>query len=617
VTGRRSAVLLLAGLASVLAPPGRAAGGDGDHAAGGAGEAPGASFDYLYVEANEGGSAGGHVAVRFGPDTYHFQYAQSGLLEMERTRSPEFLAEYVLLSNRTVHVSRVGVDPETLASLRRTFDRRYWRERRDQVRLERLARSRAWLEPTGVRVPVAGAGYFGDTPSQASARLRARIRSRHGDEVLERRTEEARDALARALENRSPELPTALVDAGSSLTAVDLVRRARGLTPGGLVTAPDPSWHLDQADRARVAALRAALEDRLVALVVSRRADWGTPFVVGLARLLSLDASLASGRLVFLDIHPVDGPSFTPRGEPWRRMGPELSRQAERDFDAARRRVLGGAGWRELEYARLEESANHLAELRRGIEGGVPIRLARERGLPAREGKGALVAGVPIADLSRELERRHDRVRESLERGRSYHVIARNCVSAVFETIDQTMAGLAGEDSGEAIRRESVRRLGGHVRPDASLAFIPFVSSREVRERYRVVGAFSLLSNRQAQLRRMRGEESDVWVYLRESNVLTSTLYQRGRGDSLFLFFTEDGVLVRPVLGAFNLAVGIAGGVAGVLWAPVDGGDLLVDGLFGALASLPELFFVNIRKGSNDYVLTGAEREDLAGDLAF
>jgi len=34
---------------------------------------PEASFDYLYIESNEGGSSGGHTAIRFGSDVYHFQ----------------------------------------------------------------------------------------------------------------------------------------------------------------------------------------------------------------------------------------------------------------------------------------------------------------------------------------------------------------------------------------------------------------------------------------------------------------------------------------------------------------------------------------------------------------
>ena len=48
----------------------------------------------------------------------------------------------------------------------------------------------------------------------------------------------------------------------------------------------------------------------------------------------------------------------------------------------------------------------------------------------------------------------------------------------------------------------------------------------------------------------------------------------------------------------------------GLLQAPTDGGRALRAGLEGALGSLPELAFVNLRKGSYDYV-SGEDRAAL------
>lgn len=578
-----------------------------------------ASFDYFYVEANEGGSAGGHAAMRFGGDTYHFQYAPSGLLEMARTPTGEFLSEYALLSNRSIHVTRIAVDPETRTTLRRAFDRRYWRERRALRRLALLEEAPDWLAEGFVRKPVAGAGYFDPgVRSAATLRLRARIESRHGSGVLARREREARErVLAAATDERDAGLPEALDAALSALTAVELLRAERGLAPEALVRDPHPSARLDDDDRASLARIRDGLEERLVELFVSRRPDWGTPFLVGLARLLALDLSLERGRLVFLDSFPSDAQGFRPDGEHWRHVGPELLDQAQRRFDAARGRLLADDHFRELDFTRLEEAANHLATMRGGVERGAEIRTARGRLLPRRPGPGAVLTGLDRGALSRALALARDGQRRALEESSSYDVIGHNCVTALFETIDRALAGLSGDASPAALHAESVHRLGGAVRPGESLAFVPFVSSRQVRARYRVIDAFEIVSDRQARLRRMRREEPDLWVALRESNVLSSTLYERSRDDSLFLFFTEDDWALRPVYGAINLAVGVGGSAAGLVTAAFDRGELLVDGLRGVLASLPELFFVNIRKGSNDYVLTGPERDDLPGDRAF
>lgn len=575
-------------------------------------------FDYLYVEANEGGSAGGHAAIRFGDDTYHFQYAPTGLLEMARTPTADFLSEYVLLSNRSVHVTRVAVDAETGSAMRRAFDRRYWRERRALARLALLEEARAWLADGAVRMPVTAAGYFepGST-SLASLRVRTGIDRHHGPDALARRAREARTRAVTAVRSPDPALPEALADAVAALTAVALLGAGNGLAPDVLVSDGHASARLADDERAALARIRDGLEARLVELFASRRPDWGTPFLVGLARLHAIEASLETGRLIFLDAFPRDAPGFRPEGERWSRIGPELLGHAQHRFDAARRRAFATGHYRELDWARFEEAGNHLAELRGGVERGARVRLARGRLLPQRPGPGAALTGLDSASLARELEAAHDRHRRTLEARSGYHVIDRNCVTAIFETIDLALTELAGPEFESDLRAESVRRLGGSVRPDASLAFVPFVSSHQVRERYRVIDSFEIVSDRRARLQQMRRTEPDLWVDVRESNVLSSTIYERSRDDSLFLFFTEDDWALRPVYGAINLAVGIGGSAAGLAWTPFDQGELLLDGLRGVLASLPELFFVNIRKGSNDYVLTGPERDALPGDRAF
>jgi hypothetical protein len=98
----------------------------------------------------------------------------------------------------------------------------------------------------------------------------------------------------------------------------------------------------------------------------------------------------------------------------------------------------------------------------------------------------------------------------------------------------------------------------------------------------------------------MRREENPLWVFLRESNVVTSTLYRPQPRDSIFLFFTDDVVPARPLFGAMNLVTGLAASAAGLAMLPADGGEMLWGGLRGALFSLPELIFQNIRKGTFD-----------------
>src|SRR5262249_11424850 len=85
--------------------------------------------DYLYIEANEGGSSGGHVAIRFGDETYHFQHEPSGFLRLRRDDSGDFRYRYGVLGNRTTHVSRIELPDAAYDRLRWQFAERFFRER--------------------------------------------------------------------------------------------------------------------------------------------------------------------------------------------------------------------------------------------------------------------------------------------------------------------------------------------------------------------------------------------------------------------------------------------------------------------------------------------------------
>ena len=89
-----------------------------------------------------------------------------------------------------------------------------------------------------------------------------------------------------------------------------------------------------------------------------------------------------------------------------------------------------------------------------------------------------------------------------------------------------------------------------------------------------------------------------AWRWLREASPLTSRTYRFHAADSPFLFFTTEGVAMRPLAGAANLATAGLAGVAGLVAWPMDRGRLLQSAARGVVMSVPELFFFNVRKGS-------------------
>lgn len=286
-------------------------------------------------------------------------------------------------------------------------------------------------------------------------------------------------------------------------------------------------------------------------------------------------------------------------------------------FFRKRDRFFGAGIFREAEYGGLERLGNLLLDVERAQATGEPLRAPPKSPFPSRQATVRVPAPDRADQATLEREMAAARAAEAdfsamLERLYGYDLLRRNCVTELFAVINDALTGqLAAEQGGEgapagepdaALQAESRQRLGGFIDPGRGLTFIPVVSVGSVEENYAVAARRDRLSYRSARLAEMKAREGAVKVFLRESNTVTSTVYRRGPGDSAFLFFTDDALLLRPVFGAFNLLAGAGEGLLGLLTLPVEGPERLVSGARGVVFSLPELLFFNLRKGSMAYV---------------
>jgi hypothetical protein len=601
----RRAALALVGAACALAAPARAQVCDG----------PARFVDFIHVEANEGGSSGGHTALRLGESVYHWQNEGDGLLRLARRDSADFLYEYSVLENRSLHVSRIAVSDAGFAELRDAYQRRWldesvavdgWSERRADraVLADLLAVRRSGADPGMSSIAVAGAGFFSqssgaDGKDPALAHLRDRIARERGDGFVAARAA----ALRRELTDRMPEwieqasdaraprddaewtpssgLAREIEDRVASLFALDVLAEARPPAPGALGMPPGDGYVLGGAERSAFASWAEQLEAALVRLASSERPGSGASLLVGLARLSALRRSLDEGRLVVVDAYP-DAPERVagPRLERYRALLPEVLVEARGQLRSARERFASRPA-SERTWSGVETAGNRALELERAVAGGDQLRLAPAPMLPSRS---ARLRFDPPAVRTKVLERaladairREDEWSERVERQFGYRLFTRNCATEIFRT------------TGGA--------LGEPIAVEGSLDFIPFLSARAVRERWRVVEEHEIPS-----LRRRRAASGDAWGALREASPLTSSLRQAARRDSIFLWFTDDLPWLRPVLGTANLATGLGAAAVGLALAPFDEADTLAAGLRGALFSLPELGFVNIRKGAFEWV---------------
>jgi hypothetical protein len=564
-------------------------------------DVPAASADaglaFVHVEANVGGASGGHSALRVGERVYHFQLGDERLLRLQRVDWDVFRFRYNVLQNRPLKLAHLDVD----AATRRTVDDRFTsvllRQQREADALAELERDRALYEAAlgrrpGVPTPAAGLFDPAGAPPPGARELAQR---------LARPLAAAETTLD--AEGLAAPLLTAPGAAGRYREALALdfalraLREARPLADDTWVAAPGPP--LRNGERSALHALQAALERSMGRLLQDRvRPDRAAPLLVALARHRAAERSLRSGRLLLVDPFPAEAPSLA--GRELERRRAELAAVAERlDARVARERraQLAGHAPHELGLARLEMLAARAREYRAGAEEGRAVREPGDVGVPRRSRALVVPAAPPPLAAAQARLAALDAERDALRSARSaewhYDLFGRhgeNCVTELGHTVNAAL----GDPS---------RALGGRIDPDAWLRFWPLVFFRDVEQHLAVTRVETLPAHRvylQAQLEEGEDGAARLATRLRESNTVTSALYSPRDPDGSFLFFTDGRVLTRPLLGAANLLWATGDGLVGLLSAPFDRGDRLVRAGRGLLFSVPELFFVNIRKGSFD-----------------
>jgi hypothetical protein len=452
-------------------------------------------------------------------------------------------------------------------------------------------------------IPCLGSGIFWRMPRGAAGgeepglvRVRVAVAEAHGPGWLAARLAGAGRAARTAAPLPGSASPASgaisiarrYADRSARLWALEVLQAARPLRPDAV---RDTGLALAADDRAGLHGLAVALERRAHALLASRRSDAGSVLAVTLARLAVVDRSLRSGRWMVLDTFPDDAARLAPVHAQRHAAALAAAIDANReDLEAARRRLLarvGSARPAERVLAAFEAAANRWLEARNASNAAAPYRLAGGTFVPARAMRQAPRRGdcdavlVRAAEDARSLATVH---RERLRAERGYDLLRRNCVTELLATLAE--AGVGAPRGGR-------------------LDFIPVVADARLARRLPVRGATTLPSRRDAVLADLREHAHPLVVALRESNTLTAAAYDRNPDDSLFLFFTDGAAVLRPLFGAVNLGVGVGAAAAGLATWPLDAGYLLAAGARGALFSLPELAFVNVRKGTYNHVPRG------------
>ncbi len=560
-----------------------------------------AEVGFVYVPGNLGGGSGGHGALVIDEAVFHIQNRGDGLVYFVRDRWDHFEHVYTGLKNRPLHIAHVHVSN---ADRERILDQlsQMWvaqqlalaeREdlRRDVEAMEALS-----LGGNSIEVETAGLVDPHEPGAAASARLRGQLGARIDSGHLQSAIQEVESQIARtsiAYETGVRELHDRLA-LRESLRAVEHGWPLADAAKVRIVPAYDAPLTL--AERRALTAYADQLVREWAELFASRRSDRGRAMLLTWARALAIQESLHENRLVLLDPLPA---AIRPRSR-LAEVPPESRRrwvdQTGEILLRTRPSVLSTRGIKTSRYNQLETLASALAWFASGSEDVALSDLERQQS-PARTRSVSFRMPRDRRARSRlemELERARARLAKAesaIQEKYAYDLFARNCITE----LERSSIDAFGT------RARARNALGGEVTPDELFGFIPFVFFDRVVSRLRVIRTQEIPSYRTRRLSRDR----TLGARIRESFAPLSHVYVPRRRDGDFLLFTDDVFWRRPLYGVANLAWGSLHLGKGALSLPWDRGVRLRSGFSGLFWSLPEIFFVNIRKGTFDWIEVG------------
>lgn len=599
----------------------------------------GKSLEYIYIDSSVDEAAGGHVALGLGGTVFHYQYYPEGYFLLVKEEWDEFRYQYNDLQNRSLAIASIPVSAEAYEKISTQFLTRYLLQQKRFGYLEQLNLEEMFYQAMSTgngAVSVPGLGFFSaDLKDDVLANsLKDFIEKRRGRGYLKSLLRTTEKQLQTAREHLQPELlqdpvlnlylPTLFPERKSQQyvelfilhQAISTLLDCPPVLPRMLLKASAEIGNLSSAELATLRRYQEHLSVSILSLLESSRPGRGRAILLQSARYQAMSRSIEEGVLVTLDPFSANAELVSVD----ELMSVDISVQddgavdtailisdkqasagSQRTyFDQLRHEMLRDAqGGKNYFFSSTENDAIALSKLETSLGRLWEIDQAQKSRIMRREEGNHLPAkSRQVRDSycpeRQEIDRFIDISRTSRQRLESqllqvysYDVVIKNCVTELFATVYSALQAKAQVE----------HELGGYLEPGDYFSFIPFQSFRQVQRVFPVSSIEILPSFRKRQLAE-RYQQQGPHALLTESNTITSTIYSPWEQDSVFLFFTDDVLWLRPVYGVSNIVYAGVGALGGILSLPIDRGSLLRRSVRGIFFSLPEIGFMNIRKGT-------------------
>lgn|GEM_PF-5725135 len=499
------------------------------------------SSSFLYVESNTGESSGGHSALRFGDKVYHLQYSfRDSIFHIIREDWKDFRWHYGIRENRPIHELRFALSEKFRKEWQSTWDERRLRQR-IAIR-KRYALDEIDLYNKESILKIEGLAYVKIENSDWLNILKEEKGKKESNPIVQRIQERVAYQLY-----------------GGDLS-IDL--------ENWLFVSLPVSFEEKSKAKAKLNYLQTKWED---------------PQLDGLGRLV-LAIRIHSLRLLWENgVWAIPKVSVATTEETIFPDVPEDTQKEKKKeilelFEIAKREFFhshGDNSWAEWErrislvYWELEEDSSQ-TEWLDGPHLAKSFRI-----------EDPLDSYQVFGEIANEVVPSWDNLRGEY----SYHLLFQNCTSELFRILEEEV------NKNPNWKKE----LKTFQKPNLDLSFVPFVAFGRAKEIFPIQALHTYPSLHQM----LRKEKPSI----ANSMTVTSNIYKINPYDTHFLFFTDESIWTRPLLGFGNLLYGIAlTGYGTMDWIWTKGKKrTLQRGLLGIFFSFPEVVFFNIRKGTFPY----------------
>ncbi len=563
------------------------------------------SLEFVYVNSNIGEAAGGHTALRIGDHIFHYQFFPNRRFLLVRDSWQHFFFFYHELFNRSIHLATLKLTRNDYYKIKNQFTHLLIKQQQSLNILKEGEANKRLLDELITQhhfltIPRLGLFDFFDE-SEAMLKLLTQLKTHLPPSFLNHQISQVKKDLqqrASSLNNNSTEQAiTHIQRKWAWLAALQVLEESATLNPEIIFYPLANEKPLSQQEKEVLSQYAQQLEHSILSLLESSRSDKGSALLLQMAKYQVIILSLNTGYLTTLDPFPQSVKSVSINDEEraiLERLYDYVKNNAQIQRQLFFAEIFAETQYYEIAWSLLESSRARFYELDQGIKHEQVVRLSAGTLIPSRTGK-ILLTDFPIKvnelqSLARKIDRQYNIKKLKIEKQLSYHITQNNCATELIQSLNSAFQSPL----------EAKKALGAWLSPGEKISFIPFIFYQKILAEYYIKGTQVIPSRRLKNLAALYHEQPDnkFMIWLHENNVLSSTLYKVRKEDTPFLFFTDDQILSRPILGVINFSYAAIHGIVSLFRLPFDQGDGLYQASRGMFFSLPELAFWNIRKGT-------------------